>query len=304
MGVNKIFLQFVLITFLVSYVNSYAQSKEKKVVYMGYSEELFNGVDINDAQVTIQLWSDEMVKQFNDMYEVRNVILPNNSEIVRAYNNGKLDIIAMLSYYYFEIENKIDFKPKIVSTEEGGVGYSYSLLVRNDSNINSIADLANKKLILTPNSYSLIADLWLSSLFNKKNIKQKKTFFKEVETAIKPSQAILSVFFKKNDVCLVPNFVLQTMFDMNPQLSKELKAIETSEPLLNALVCLRNDLDETSQKDFLSFIKNLKFSTSGKLLTTLFGVIELKKFDKEIFNNTRKLYLEEKQLFVKWWKEK
>ena len=292
---RKIFLLKILV--LLSFSILLTAQNNKRVFYMGYTAELFIGVDLKDAQATIQLWSNEMMKKFNYVYEVRSKIFKNNSEIIAAYENDELDILALLSLSFFEIEKQTSFIPIVNSREPGKGGFKYSLLVRKDSKVDFFDDLSSKKIILSPVGFSLIADLWLSSLIDKQSISKSKSFFSVIERANKVSQAVLSVFFKNHDVCLVPNFALETIFEMNPQLNKELRALEISDPLINSMVCIKKNIDPQVEKDFLVFIDNLKISTSGKLLTSLFGIVEMKKYDEKALEYTRKLFNEHKNMF-------
>lgn len=280
----------ILLTILILVLTSQSivcdnYKEDQKTVHIGYSIELFNEVDINDALVAIQLWTDQLLKEFKDVYKVENKIYNSNIEIIDAYNNKKVDIISLLSVSYFELIGEINLDPLLSSNQTGISGYEYVILSRKESQVVSISDLEDKSIILTPSNFSKVSEIWLKS-----KTKEISTFFSKFSRATKPSQAILSVFFKKFDACLVPYFTFETMAELNPQIKNELTIVEKSEPLLNGMVCIRKSLDNQVKEDFLQFIENLQISTSGKLLTSLFGVLELKPYDKIILNKTKKIY--------------
>lgn len=285
----KKILLTILILILTSQSIVCANNKaDQKIVHIGYSKELFNEVDINDALVAIQLWTDQLLNEFKDLYRVENKIYNTNKEIIDAYNNKKVDIISLLSITYFELMDEINLDPLLSSNQTGINGYEYVILSRKESEVVSISDIEDKSIILTPSNFSKVSDLWLKSKTNE--VKNKSSFFSKISRATKPSQAILSVFFKKFDACLVPYFTFETMAELNPQIKQELTIVEKSEPLLNGMVFVRKSLENKVKEDFLQFIEKLQISTSGKLLTSLFGVIELKPYDKIILSKTKKIY--------------
>lgn len=285
------FLVINMIVLLLSCIQVEGKKAENKTeIKFGFSIELFNKVDLNDALAAIQVWADELVKDYSEIYKIDSRVYHTNSEILEAYKSNEIDLVALLSEDYFKLLKHIPMIPLVSSNHSRSSGMEYVVLSRKEDHINSLEELKNKKIIFSPPNFSSIAEYWLKFKLYDIGVKNDSLYFSHTSHADKQSRAILSVFFKKYDACLVPSYAFETMIELNPQISDELTIIKKSEPLINTIVACRKNLDNKIIEDFLGFVRNLHISTSGQLLTSLFGVIELKPYDEKTFKYTENVF--------------
>ena len=282
----------LLILFLRIDCISQSAPSEHKVenVKIGFSIQLFDEVDISDATVAIKLFGDELTKGVKDKYSPLMKIYKNNAEIINDFNKDSLDIISVLTLDYFKLFQEIEIFPGLTTGINETPGHEYLVLVRKENNFKSLLDLKGKKILLPLNNYGRLGKIWLETSLANLGVKNFETFFGKIKYAEKPTQAVLPVFFKGFDACIVPKSYFETMCELNPQLKTELKVLAKSPHLVNALICLRKDLKDEIQNVFRDISLRLSKHTSGQQLLSLFGAKQLVLFQPSLFEETEKLY--------------
>jgi hypothetical protein len=90
------------------------------------------------------------------------------------------------------------------------------LLTRNSDGLHPLADLRGKRLIAPSGRRTGLAEEWLNNLLSESNLPMSQEFFGQIRTTHKISGAVLPVFFKQTDVCLVTQSGFETMSQLNP----------------------------------------------------------------------------------------
>ncbi|MCB0742424.1 MAG: PhnD/SsuA/transferrin family substrate-binding protein [Ignavibacteriales bacterium] len=291
----KIVSVIILLIAEVSVSQSNNNKKNTQSVEVGFSINLFSQVDIRDATVAIQMWGNEFTGSLGINYTLNTKIYDNNEDIITALKQNKLDLISLLSTDYFEISKKAEVEPCFINTTNGKVGNSFLLLVRKDKGIKSLADLKNKRINIPVDSYGNIIEMWLETTLNEKEQKLS-TFFSEIKTVEKPSQALLPVFFNQIDACVVTEPSFNTMLELNPQLKKELIIIEKSPEFINGIFCLNKSVNENIKNITLDAAQKLTQSISGRQILSLFKSEELLKYKVEYIKSTKELYEKYKKI--------
>jgi ABC-type phosphate/phosphonate transport system substrate-binding protein len=142
----------------------------------------------------------------------------------------------------------------------------------------------------------MIPLMWLDTFLIKHGTSNSRSLFANIKGVEKISQAVIPVFFKQADACLVPRKGFETMIELNPQLGEQLTIVATSPCYILAGVFFR--------KDFREDIKNLilqtclKFNTypSGKQILTLFKAEAFVPFKSSYFDNLLELIKEYEHL--------
>jgi phosphonate transport system substrate-binding protein len=113
--------------------------------------------------------------------------------------------------------------------------------------------------------------VWVETLLMKETgIKVAKGFFATVKVTRKPSQTVLSVFFRHSDACVVTRNAFNTMVELNPQLGKDLLPIAVSQPLVTAIGCVRKDYYEDHYPVLRENLELLHQDPQGRQILTLF----------------------------------
>ncbi|WP_320045273.1 hypothetical protein [uncultured Desulfobacter sp.] len=66
---------------------------------------------------------------------------------------------------------------------------------------------------------------WLRSLMVEKGLGQADTYFSKLKWVNKINEAVLPVFFKQADACLVNLKGLDIMAELNPQIAQQVKIV-------------------------------------------------------------------------------
>lgn len=290
----------LLFLFFISsvFAQQKAENKNLKPIYVGFSNSLFNDVDIRDAEAAIKMWGNELLKNMNSSITPETAIFETSKELISAINNNKVDLVAIPTLDFLTIRDKVKLEPNLITSINGKHGYDFIIVVKKDNNYHKIEDLKNKVINLPTKTTGRLAKMWLTVFLNDKGFNIDK-FFKEIREFDKPSQALLPVFFNQADVCLIPSMSYNTMLELNPQLKKELTVIETSPILVNGLMCINKLIEPDLRKSLLEAASKIGKTPSGKQILNLFKsedvIVFEEKYIKEIeiltdkYNKIKKL---------------
>lgn len=244
-------------------------------VRIGYSTSLIPELSRADAQTALELWTREYGRVAGYNINSRMILYDNIAEFVAAIRNGQVDFIALGSLDYLKIRGNVEMEPALFGEKDGMPGVEYVLLVRRDSGIRGLDQLRGKKLTLPQGAGGEIASLWLDALLAKRGLPTAGRLFGAVKTPPKAQQVILPVFFRQADVCLVGTHAFRTAVELNPQIGKELVAIETSPVYPVAVTCLRTTLTREQKDEFIRMSLKLKDTPSGQQILTLFKLDDI-----------------------------
>src|SRR5271157_4849131 len=189
----------------------------------GYSSKFLNDVSLGDAQVAMELWTREFIKSTELKMKPKPLIYDNLQSVVNALNNRELDLVALTTMDYLKIRDKVPVEAALVGSRRKAVdGDELVLLVRRDQGTMDIRQLKGKKLLVHSSPLIDIARLWLNSVMARRNLPDYERFFGSDKEVKKASQAVLPVFFKQADACLVTRSAFETMVELNPQIGREL----------------------------------------------------------------------------------
>jgi ABC-type phosphate/phosphonate transport system substrate-binding protein len=289
--INKIVLYFFALYFvnnIIIYPQSQIENKfpEHNVIGIAYSDKLFFNTNLRDAQAATKVLTDAIIKKKGIEATNETIIFHDISAIESEIQKNKIDIVALPLIDFIKFKEKKIIEPFAVHVRDGNVFDRYILLIRKDSGIKSIRELKNKKLILLTSERENISYYWLESLLFKNNFSDASEFFSNIKEADKASQAVLSVFFKNSDVCIVLNKSYQTVTELNPQIEKELTVLEISPEFVFSIVCIRSNMTKSENRNLLEeTLLNLHNEPQGKQILTLFKIDRLKPYKPEYIIN-------------------
>ena len=252
---------------------------QKPALILGYSSQLFYGVEVNDAKAATKVWTDTLIRRQGVFKKSDTIIIQDLPSLEKAANAKAVDIIIMLPQEFIEIRNKIPFEPVFSSAISSGVYEEFILLVRKDRGIEKLSDLRGKKLLVETGQRGTIPTFWLDILLARERLPEGKEFFSSIKELNKISQVVLPVFFRQADACLASRLAFETMSELNPQVGKELKAIATSPGFLTGVICFRRDFYAQYKDHLDDSLRSLHTDPQGKQILTLFRVNQLIPFE-------------------------
>lgn len=265
------------------------KENNQQKIRIGYSIHLFKDVDIRDATVAIKMWTDELLDNLGMEFSTEAKIYETNEDIISAFINDEIEMISLSTLDYFEIEKKTNLTPTLITQVDGNPGDNYILVVRKESNYKNIESLKGKTLLKPGGTHGKIIDVWATNLISEKN-KEYGNFFSYVRTVEKPSQALLPVFFKQADACIVTKKSFNTLSELNPQIKKDLVSIETSPTYPNGLMCIKKNINTDTKEKIIVAAKTLSKSTSGKQILKLFKSEDIINFEDKYIIEIKQAY--------------
>ncbi len=252
-----------------------------------YSSKFINDVSIGDAQVAIELWTRELIRNTALKMKPKPLIYDHLQSIVKALNNKEVDIIALTPMDYLKIRDKVPLEPALLGSRRNAIdGDELVLLVRRDQGIRDINQLKGKRLMVYPGPIADSAYLWLNNILAQRNLPDHERFFGSGKEVNKPSRAVLPVFFRQADACLVIRGAFETMVELNPQIGKELMVLSNSDKLLYAVLCFHKYLNAEVKKSIMKRAFSLHTTPAGKQILTLFHIDSIVPFNPSVLDTS------------------
>jgi ABC-type phosphate/phosphonate transport system substrate-binding protein len=265
-----------------------APAGREESLHIAFSSSLFMDVNRTDALAAIKAWAIAGQKERGRTVTTEVQILSGEDAIQETLKNRKADMLALTALEFLKIKNLQDYDPLFVPCIKSKVSQEYIILCHISSGISSLEDLKGKSLLMLTAPHSGFNRIWLENLLAPKGVHNIDDFFRKITMAEKVSKAILPVFFRQSDACLVAKSSFETMGELNPQLRKELKTLATSPPFLSAVVCLRTDYEPKLKSALIESLETLHQYPHGQQIMTILKIDKLIPFEWMMLDNTKK----------------
>jgi ABC-type phosphate/phosphonate transport system substrate-binding protein len=171
---------------------------------------------------------------------------------------------------------------------KGKVTQRYVVLVRKDSAIDELAKLKHTSL-----SYcgaDEVGIMWLKKTLRDKKNEDVNSFFTKISIKKNPNLAILAVFFKDTEAVLMLEDDFKVAAELNPQLSEQLRIIQTSpEYIVNVLAVTNHIEGILSTDEYERNVLALGNVIQGNKLLKTYNFGTLRKISTEELNSVRDL---------------
>jgi hypothetical protein len=267
----------------------------KKTYTIGYMRDLFNEVDLSDAQAAVKVWINEIVKtwHYDEGYNLKAKIYNQFEEVIAEMKDDSLAALSLNTFDYLNNNNKLGLEPELVSSAEGDIYGEYYILVRKEDHYRDIKDLKGTNMGVISGTNHIASRLWLDVTLAKYNIPDKKKFFKNFTMDQKESQLILNLFFGHLDACIVSSGAFSLMKELNPQISEKIICIQASPKYLWGLLCfIKSIIGEKDKTLFYSRAMHIQELISGKQLFSLIKIDKVVPFQNYYLNSYRDLMKE------------
>ena len=289
-----LFLLFFILIVSIRLITAQDVKKEKTVnIRLGLPFDVLDDLTRKDAQFAMDLWIKEIVqlmeKRTNISFNASAVFLENDIEQMGAAFNKEYDIFVLSGLDYFDFNLEKFWEPVALTRTEGHFPEEYLVLTRKDTELKDIKDLSGKRIVFSKNQDERIILYWLDYFLHTNHLGRTKEFFELQETVSKDSKAILNVFFKKVDACVVGYNQFITMTELNPQIGRQLRIVLESPPFARGLVCLNKSLNKQVKKIVTEAVLELPKYQRGKQILAFFGQSNLIASQSQYLDSFRKL---------------
>jgi phosphonate transport system substrate-binding protein len=244
-------------------------STDASPLRLAISENVVCGVSLSDARAAMAVWATELMKNT----DLRLVLVPDqdwvmpSGQLLAAIRGGTLDIFCLTVQEYRQVIPYVDTS-RIITDDYGGE--ELLLVVREGSGIMNLAGLRGRSLILQESPNTSLAEPWLTVSLWQDGLQSPKQLLGHMSTNTKLSQVVLPLFFGQADACVVTRRGLDTMVELNPQLSRKLKVLLASPKMESAFLAFRKDYAAHLKKPIFDRFLELKSIPATDQVLTLF----------------------------------
>ena len=270
----------------------YAGEQNLPKFRIGYSLKTLYDVDVTDAKAALEVWCKEIGEK--DGFDVTSHFYEEVNLLINDMKSGKIDCGIFNAVDYLKVRERIDFDRAFTRIRDRGKTEKYLLLVHEDSPYQDIIDLKGKKLSLM--RWDEIGELFLNTLLLDERQQTIFQFFSSIDQRDKPSQVLLSVFFKQSDACIVTDLSLKMMTELNPQVGKKLRILKASPGMVMGFGFFRKNYAKEYKERIIDSILNLNESVRGKQVLLLFKSERFKEINESDMDTMKQLLLRNKKL--------
>jgi len=255
---------------------------------VAFSTNVFKGVYLNDAIAVAKVLTQQLLKEYDEDYEVLSpTTFSNLEELDEILEKQEVEVFVMHSTELIQLKNRELLEPIGSASREGMPYEIYYLLVNNQSQYKTLEDLKGKQLLVGFPYEGDIPLIWLDKLLKQHNLNSREKYFQKIEYFNKALPSVLPVFFNNADACLVSKNSFETICELNPQVQNKLTVIETSIPITIGIVALRKNISNLEVKShIIDAFLNLHNKVAAQQFLSVFKIEQVIEFKEEYLKST------------------
>lgn len=256
-----------------------AEEQPNELVRIGFSRNLFQGVNANDAQAAIKVWANSIVDGWDFEISTNIHLFDGVGEVVAAVQEKRVEAVTITTREYWAVRQQIPIGQIVLGTQENVEQQEFLVVVRSNSGVNTLADLRGRNLLKWRAMRTTLAEAWLEVELAENGLGAAADFLNSLTEEEKLSRAVLPVFFGRADACLVTRAGLDLMLELNPQLGRELRVISESDPYVASVCFFRADFNAPHFADIIDALRSVSETPAGKQVMLLFQQSSLSPSD-------------------------
>jgi hypothetical protein len=220
---------------------------KKEIRYAAFPG-LYPLISRKDGRMALELLMRKTVIQELYPYSVKLDFLDPvpDEDMADAVNRGRYHFVTLSILDYYKFRHAIPLKPLLIPSKADTGHEQLLLLVAKDRNLSMIREKEERSLILEAGDDGELSRIWLDTLLAENGFAQSERFFTQITRVSKPSRAVLPVFFKQADACVVTRRALNVIQELNPQIGRQVVPLHQSDRLVRHLIC---STDHPAQQD-------------------------------------------------------
>jgi phosphonate transport system substrate-binding protein len=269
-----------------------ACAEDNSRLRIGFTGSAFQDVSNTDIKAAVSVLIQKVAwKQFGKgesrFYETL-------SEMTMDLKNRKIDVLATPVEEYMEMKKHLPLDPLLITASDNGSEMELLLLVRKDSGIRTFRDLRGRTIVVPPKNPRCLDmyTAWLETLVMVEGSKGIDTYFSSVKETRTAAKAVMPVFFRQADACVVTRQVFDLTAELNPQINRELMIISRRGKLSQGIIAVDRRLSEEAKEKLRQAFLTLHQTPEGEQLLMLFKVRKLVTFIPGYLKATEALYAE------------
>jgi len=268
------FISLILIFFIS------LEAKDMQHGSVGYLVDGMNDVKYKDARIAFQMWFEDLATNNNIVADIKYYEEAQN--IVQDFQDKKIYFLIVNPIFYLKYRDILDplAKEYWVMQKNNKKSMRYIVLAKQGSSVESLADLKGKRVATRSDNY--LGKMFLDAEILTTMHRETNNYIQEFVDSKKFSTALLQTYFSKVDACIVPEYTLDLVAEMNPALKKELKVIARSEEIFFPIIATFH-IETTKEviDQFKKSVENIHKSARGENILNLFKMQGLRVISKE-----------------------
>ncbi len=236
-------------------------------------------VPSGDAQVIVKGGEGlaELLHEETGLY-FKTSVATSYAAVIEAMGAGKVDIGWLATFSYVLAKDKYDVELLLIVQRFGSPFYRGQIMVRADSEINSLSDLKGKSFAFV-DPVSTSGHLYPKTLFLKKGL-DPKTFFGKSVFAGSHNAVVLSIYKGEVDGGAAYDGSRAAVANTFPDVFEKIKVLAYTKEIPNDTVSVRKDLPDQLKIRLRKGLKKISHSAKGsKILKRLYGISGLVDLD-------------------------
>jgi ABC-type phosphate/phosphonate transport system substrate-binding protein len=250
-----------------------------------FSTELMFNVKEDDARAAMKVWADTLIKEGAVSGDPNILFCRDVATMISALQNRTADGMSTSLNDFFVIRDKVKFSHYVFGVTNGSIFEEYVILVHVDSGINQIEELRGRSLNALRHPRTCLALPWLDTLLLEKGLKPAQGFCGRITEEDKLTKAVLPVFFRQVDACLVTRKGFKTMGELNPQVSRQLRVLVTSPEIVPGAFFFRAGFPQPQLGQFLAELTKVHTRPAGQQVLTVFQTERLEEHPASVMDS-------------------
>lgn len=261
----------------------------EEVYRIGFLTHVFGGVTEQDTKAAFNTWAQVIGREFGVTLRPDSRMYRDHDDALAASASGELDMISMTSIDYLTMRGSLPSGVIMTPARRDVPGDEYLLVCHRDSPGRTLADFRGKVLLRQPRATAQLGRLWLETELHRAGLPLTVDFFASAQPVAKPAKALLPVYFRQADLCLVTRAAFETACEMNPQLAASMHIVARSPPLVASLVWVALPPGSPFHQRMFEMIRTVHTTPSGRQTFLLFGFTRLDPCAPEALETCRQL---------------
>ena len=267
---------------------------------MGFSRRIFVDKNANDARAAVVAWTLAIAKERAISADREARFYDSPEEVIQAMRAAEIDGVTLLLEEYAHVISEVDTNRLLRPETSGIISEQYVMLARGGGDVKRLDDLRGRTVTLYNSDRMSLAMPWMDVVLLRKGmIGISNSFFGEVIRERKLSTAVLGVFFCQRDACLVTLSGFRGMVELNPQVGKQLRILETSPPFVPTVFCFRRGFQSPQNERVFDAILHLHESVAGRQILQIFQSDQMVHIGQDQLARSLELLAERERLRLK-----
>lgn len=246
-----------------------------KEIRFAATEGLYPNVSRKDGRMALELLMQKTIVKRSYPYSVKLIFIDPVHDLPSAIKSGGYHFVTLSSIDYYRYRDALYLKPIMTPTKINTPTEQLLLLVEPEQALKTIRKKEERSLIIESGFSGDLSKIWLDHLLMDGGFGISDQFFTKIRRVSKPGRAILPVFFKQADACIVSRHALEVIQELNPQIGRKVKALHKSKGLIRLMICAT---DKPTDEDIDILIRESSQMEHNPETLQAMTILQMKRF--------------------------